>query len=68
MNGRDLQWNYNILLQGKFCFMGFAPEPPMGARLPPDPPAGGIAPPDPAEGVPPRLHSPAWKSVHTSRV
>ena len=62
MNGPDLQWNYNILLQGNFCFRGFAPklpsgdaalESPLRAHLPPDPPAGGIAPPDPAEGVPP---------------
>ena len=62
MNGPDLQWNYNILLQGNFCFGGFAPEPPsgdaalelpLGARLPPDPPAGGIAPLDPTEEVPP---------------
>ena len=53
MNGLDLQWNYNILLQGNFFFGGFAPEPPLGAHFPPDPPAGGIGPSDPAEGVPP---------------
>ena len=35
-----------------FFFEGFAPEPPLGARLPPDPTAGGIAPLDLAEGVP----------------
>ena len=74
MNGPDLQWNYNILLQGNFCFGGFAPEtpsgdtapePPLGALLPLDPPAREIGPSDPAKGVPPPLHSPAWKSVHT---
>ena len=62
MNGPDLQWNYNILLEGNFCFGGFTPEPPsgdtaleppLGAHFPLDPPAGGIGPPDPAEGVPP---------------
>ena len=52
MNGPDLQWNYNILLQGNFCFGGFTPEPPLGARLPPDPPAGGIGPLDLAVGAP----------------
>ena len=42
-----------IYITRNFSFGGFAPEPPLGARLPPDLPAEGIAPPDPAEGVPP---------------
>ena len=31
MNGPDLQWNYNILLQGNFWFGGFTPEPPLAS-------------------------------------
>ena len=34
MNSPDLQWNYNLLLQGNFCFGGFAPEPPLGPACP----------------------------------
>ena len=72
MNGPDLQWNYNILLQGNFFFGGFTPEPPLGdaapkpllgARLPPDPTVGGMVPPYPTEGVPP-LFTPPRRRVY----